>query len=128
MTSDFLDNVPGIDLVQITLSGHKQTRKCLKMLDQIQTQYHSGVILDTIGMSNGLGPILAAHTTWPVIGVPTTADEFHEDVWSNLRLPSQTPMLVCLERNGVGAALNILAQQNPALYMQQQFEIEELDC
>jgi len=128
LPSEYLDDVPGIDLTQITLSGHKETKKCLEMLDQIQTQYPTGVILATIGMSNGLGPILAAHTTWPVIGVPTTADGFHEDVWSNLRLPSQTPMLVCLERNGVRAALNILAQQNPTLYMQQQFEIEELDC
>ena len=125
---ELVNNIPGVDMAKITLSGHKQTKKCLEMLDQIQIQYHSGVILDTIGMSKGLGPILAAHTTWPVIGVPTTADEFHEDVWSNLRLPSQTPMLVCLERNGVRAALNILAQQNPTLYMQQQFEIEELDC
>lgn len=127
MTSDFMDNVHGIDLAQVTLSGHKQTKKCLEMFDQIQTHYHSGVILATIGMSNGLGPILAAHTTWPVIGVPTTADEFHDDVWSNLRLPSQTPMLVCLERNGVRAALNILAQQNPFLYMRQQLALEALD-
>lgn len=127
MPSDFLDDIPGIELVQVTLSGHKQTRKCLEMLDHLQTLYHSGVILAYVGMSNGLGPPLAAHTTWPVIGIPATADEFPDDVWSSLRLPSKTPMLVCLNRNAVDAALNILAQRNPFIYARQQLALEALD-
>ena len=127
VTDEYISNIPGVDLAQITLSGHKQTGKCLDMLDRLQTNYHTGVILAIIGMSNGLGPILAAHTTWPVIGMPATAEKFPDDIWSNLRLPSQTPMLVCLEKNAVSAALNILAQQNPHLYARQQLALEALD-
>lgn len=119
--------IPGIIEERVTLSGHKQTAACLRKLNELQGKYHSGVILANIGLSNGLGPILAAHSTWPVIGIPATAEDFPNDIWSSLRLPSQVPMVTCLGKNAVNAALNILAQQNPYLYMKQQYAVEELD-
>lgn len=122
------ESIPGIVVEEITLSGHKQARKCLDRLEELQRDYPSGVIVANIGMSDGLAPILGAHTTWPVIAIPATIDECPEDVWSSLRTPSRTPVLTCLKRNAIGAALNILAQHNPTLYMQQQLAIEELDC
>lgn len=122
-----LNGIPGLHVEKVTLSGHKQPAKCLQKLNELQRQYPSGVIIAQVGMSNGLGPILAARSTWPVIGVPATAEKSPNDVWSSLSLPSRVPMLTCLPKNADQAALNILAQQNPVLYMMNQFALEELD-
>ena len=47
------------------------------------------VIIACAGRSNGLGPVLAGNTAWPVINCPpVNADWGSQDVWSSLRLPS----------------------------------------
>jgi len=116
-----------VEIGQVILSGHKATKACLLQLTQLERNFQSGVIIAKVGMSNGLGPILAAHTNWPVIAIPDTMMEFPEDVWSSLRMPSNVPLLVCNERNAVNAALNILSQNNPLLYMKRRLAIEALD-
>lgn len=122
-------NIPGVKRLEITLSGHKSPRKCLDRLEQILAEYpEGGVILSIVGMSNGLGPTLAARTSWPVIAVPVTAIDRPHDVWSSLEAPSKVPLLtVVYPKNAVLAALNIFAQKNPAAYMIRQLEIEKLD-
>lgn len=122
-------SVAGIEIVDVILSGHKLPQQCLIRLEKILTNFpEGGMILACVGMSNGLGPVLAARTNWPVIGVPITADKFLDDVWSSLRMPSQVPMGTILSsKNAVFMALNILAQKNPAAYMHRQYAIEELD-
>lgn len=121
--------VSGVDYIEVILSGHKQTQACLQKLEELQRDYpDGGVIIVPVGMSNGLGPILASHSSWPVIGVPVNVKEFSDDIWSSLRLPSQNPMATILSgKNAVLLALNILAQKNPAAYMVRQKAIEELD-
>ena len=122
--------IPGVEVIDdIALSGHKKTKACLKKLEELQRDYpDGGVIITPVGMSNGLGPILSSHSAWPVIGVPTHVKEHPEDVWSNLRLPSQNPMATILsDKNAVLLALNILAPKNPAAYMERQYAIEQLD-
>ena len=87
-----------------------------------------GVIIAMVGMSNGLGPMLAARTSWPVVTIPLTADENPLDIWSSLNVPSQVPLLMIMsKKNAVLAALNILAQKNPYAYMLRQYEIEKFD-
>ncbi|TAK95127.1 hypothetical protein EPO05_05025 [Patescibacteria group bacterium] len=123
-------NFANISVEEITLSGHKSTQRCLQRLEDVMTKFpEGGVILALVGMSNGLGPVVSARTSWPVIGVPMTADKFPEDVWSSLRVPSQVPMATMLSgKNAVLLALNILAQKNPMAYVARQLAIEELDC
>jgi len=122
-------NSAGSSVDQITISGHKSPQKSLNQLEEILAKYpDGGVIIVKVGMSNGLGPILAARTSWPVISVPASAKDFPEDVWSSLRMPSDVPMTTILnEANAINHALNILTQKNPLLYMQRQKRIEELD-
>jgi phosphoribosylaminoimidazole carboxylase/phosphoribosylaminoimidazole-succinocarboxamide synthase len=124
-----LPDVPGVGIVDIVQSGHKKTMVCLKKLEELLRDYpDGGVIIVPVGMSNGLGPILASHSSWIVIGVPVNAKEFPDDVWSSLRLPSQNPMATVLsDKNAVLLALNILGQKNPAAYMERQFALEQLD-
>lgn len=122
-------DIPGLEKVEIALSGHKKTHAGLDRLEELLRDYpDGGVIVIPVGMSNGLGPVISSHTSWPAAGVPVTAKEFPEDVWSSLRLPSQNPMATILSpKNAVLFALNILAQTNPAAYMVRQMAIESLD-
>lgn len=124
-----LPKVPGIDILCINESGHKSPSACLKQLEKVLAEYpQGGVIIAAVGLSNGLGPILAARTSWPVIAVPLTCGESPNDVWSSLSLPSNVPLLtVCKPGNAYLAALNILAQKNPYAYAFRQEVIETLD-
>ncbi|MFH1298435.1 MAG: phosphoribosylaminoimidazolesuccinocarboxamide synthase [Patescibacteria group bacterium] len=124
-----LPELAGVEKVDIVNSGHKSPGACLINLEEVLTAYpEGGVILSIVGKSNGLGPTVAARTSWPVIGVAITAEIHPEDIWSNLRMPSQVPMVAVLSpENAVLAALNILAQKNPVAYMHRQYEIEKLD-
>ena len=124
-----IPNLPGLKTLNIVESGHKATGKSLAKLENIINQYpEGGVIIAEVGLSNGLGPILAARTNWTVIAVPISAKGFPNDVWSSLRAPSSVPLLTALNpENAVLAALNILAQKNPAIYAHRQAKIEELD-
>lgn len=124
-----LPKIPGVEIVDVVLSGHKNTAACLGKLEEILREYpDGGVIIAKVGMSNGLGPILASHCSWPIISVPASCEKFPDDVWSSLRLPSSNPMGTILsEKNAILFALNILGQTNPAAYAHVQYELEKLD-
>lgn len=125
-----LSDLPaGVEVVQITASGHKETKRCLRELKRLMTAYpEGGVITEGVGMSNGLGPMLAPHTSWLVFAVCLTAKQRPHDVWSSLETPSNVPLATFLSwKNACDAALNVLAQKNPAAYAQRQLAIEELD-
>ena len=130
--SDKIPDIPelaGLKLEKPVISGHKKTVLVTKELERLHALYpEGGVIIALVGMSNGLGPILSARTDWPLISVCTTANEFPEDVWSALRMPSNVPNATMLDaKNAVLCALNILGQKNPAIYAHRRKEIEELD-
>ena len=113
----------------IVRSGHKSTQSCLDTLKNTLRGFpEGGVIIALVGMSNGLGPILASRTSWPVIAVPLTAIDNPNDVWSSLNVPSNVPLMTVMsKKNALLAALNILALKNPYAYMLRQYEIEKLD-
>lgn len=117
------------DIIEVVLSGHKSTAACLRRLDKLMDEYpEGGVIVTKVGRSNGLGPILASHTTWLVVATPATIKEFPEDIWSSVRMPSSVPLVIAWpDENAIMAAMNVLSMSNPALYMVMQEKIEELD-
>jgi len=130
--SDKLPEVPdiaGLHIERPVISAHKKPTIAVEELERIHTVYpEGGVIIALVGMSNGLGPTLSARTDWPVISVCTTADTHPEDVWSNLRMPSEVPNLTVLSaKNAVLAAFNILGEKNPAIYAHRRMAIEALD-
>jgi phosphoribosylaminoimidazole carboxylase/phosphoribosylaminoimidazole-succinocarboxamide synthase len=130
--SDKLPEIPditGLIVEQPVISAHKKPTLAMAELERLHTVYpEGGVIIALVGMSNGLGPILSARTDLPVISVCTTANEHPEDVWSNLRMPSDVPNLTVLSaKNAVLSAFNILGQKNPAIYAFRRFVMEGLD-
>ena len=131
-TSDNFPEIPeiaGVTKVEVTISGHKSPVAALNKLEEILASYpEGGVVIAVVGMSNGLGPILAARTSWPIIAVPATCGTKPHDVWSSLEVPSNVPLLTSLSvKNAVLSGLNVLAQKNPVAYMNRQLAIESLD-
>ncbi|MEI6774510.1 MAG: phosphoribosylaminoimidazolesuccinocarboxamide synthase [bacterium] len=121
--------LPGIIHENILASGHKSPGKVIEALEDLHAKYPEGaVIIAIVGMSNGLGPILSARTSWPVLSYCNSAKTNPEDVWSNLRMPSGVPNTTFLSLdNAYLAALNILSAKNPAAYKLRQYAIETLE-
>lgn len=104
----------GVTLVKVIGSGHRETAKVLGMLPLIERQFTGGVVVvDLVGLSNGLGPTVSTHTPFPVVSVPLTP----EDVMSSLRLPGNVPASTVLKiGNALHQAVQILGLGNPAAY------------
>ncbi len=123
------ESLPGVAIEDIAISGHKEPGKVAEKLSELQAKYPEGaVIIAVVGMSNGLGPILSARTSWSVLSYCNSAKTNPEDVWSNLRMPSDVPNATFLkDANAYLAALNILAMKNPIAYMTRKYAIEKYD-
>ena len=121
---------PGICAVQpVTLSAHKQPMQVCEKADQLVQEYPDSVILAYVGRSNGLGAVLAAHVSVPVISVSSTWKDCPQDVWSSLHMPSSVPVATILDpKNAVIYALQILAMRNPAIYAELRIRREERLC
>lgn len=113
-----LKNYTGaLELTTVTYSLHKEPAKAYYTLQNLVDEIPNSVLIALVGRSNGAGPTLAANTTIPVITVPMGWQNFPEDVWSSLRVPSLVPLLTVLDvQNAALAALQILALQSPHLY------------
>ncbi|OHB18546.1 MAG: hypothetical protein A2854_00235 [Parcubacteria group bacterium RIFCSPHIGHO2_01_FULL_56_18] len=115
-------------LEELTGSVHKAPEKCLVALRQHlkEEAYRDKVIIAYVGRSNGAGPVIQGDTHYPVIAVPASGKEFPDDVWSSLRMPSDLPMLTCLDpANAIQAALGILSARSPLAYMARRYRLEE---
>lgn len=124
-----IPDVSGVNFVDVIESGHKKPVKASKKLESILNAFpEGGVIIAEVGMSNGLGPILAARTSWQVISWAVSSKSFPEDIWSSVRMPSHVPNVTVMgEKNAVLAAFNVLSLGNPAAYAHRQLAIEKLD-
>lgn len=121
--------LPGVTVENIIISGHKEPVKASEKLNELQAKYPEGaVIIAVVGMSNGLGPTISARTPWMVLSYCNSAKTNPEDVWSNLRMPSDVPNATFLkDSNAYLAALNILSIKNPVAYMTREYAIEKYD-
>jgi phosphoribosylaminoimidazole carboxylase / phosphoribosylaminoimidazole-succinocarboxamide synthase len=116
----------GCSLVRIVKSAHKQPVHCYLTVQELVQKNPNTVIIAFIGASNAAGPLLSANTCIPVINVPADWRNFHEDIWSSLRLPSNSTAMTMLNpENALLAAMQILAMRNPALYAKLRYEQEK---
>lgn len=131
MCEGFYGACQRLKLITKTCSIHKEPIRGLNMLHSLIQEVPNSVVIAFIGRSNGAGPTLSAHTTVPVITVPASFKDFPEDVWSSLRTPSSVPVTTVLEpSNAAMAAVEILALNNPFLYMflREQLEKRLVNC
>lgn len=123
-------NIPGVEVIQQVGSLHRKTVSSLEQCEGIFRDYpDGGVIVVKVGRSNGAGPVLAAHSPWPVITVPENYKDFPNDVHSSVRLPSSgVPCFTTWPvQNAIDGAVRLLGATNPAAYAHNQYALEEQD-
>ncbi|VDP20697.1 unnamed protein product [Soboliphyme baturini] len=104
----------GIPCILRVSSAHKSTEETLKLISEYEGDHVSTVFIAVAGKSNGLGPVLAGNTCFPVINCPPKVEEvFSPNIWSSLSLPSGLGCCtVCSPEASVMCAASILALQD----------------
>ena len=108
----------GVSTKTVTASAHKVPEKVMQIVEDLNTAKEPTVIITVVGMSNGLGGVVAGSSVHPVINCPPykDMDEYFADIHSNLRMPSDVPALTVLHpKNAALAALRILAESDTGL-------------
>uniref|UniRef100_A0A914WAM5 PurE domain-containing protein n=1 Tax=Plectus sambesii TaxID=2011161 RepID=A0A914WAM5_9BILA len=79
----------GVPAIKRVSSAHKTTETTLDIIAQYKSDRVPTVFIAVAGRSNGLGPVTAGNTTFPVINAPPLNDTWSsQDIWSSLRMPS----------------------------------------
>ncbi len=99
-------------------SAHKVPEKVVKIIDKLNANTHPTVVITCVGMSNGLGGVVAGSCVHPVVNCPPFKD--HDDylvnVHSSLQMPSEVPVMTVLNpKNAALSALRILAESDGVL-------------
>ncbi|KAF5273435.1 hypothetical protein FQA39_LY07452 [Lamprigera yunnana] len=79
----------GLNVEVRVSSAHKSTEEALKIVKYYESFPTKVVFIAVAGRSNGLGPVMAANSTLPVINCPPVkVDNVNLDIWSSLNVPS----------------------------------------
>ena len=108
----------GVTSEIVVASAHKVPEKVVEVVAALNKRTHPTVVITCVGMSNGLGGVVAGSCVHPVVNCPPYKDlvEYLVDVHSNLRMPSDVPVMTVLHpKNAALSALRILGESDPAL-------------
>lgn len=108
----------GVKTKTVTASAHKVPEKVISIVKELNAEKVPTVVITVVGMSNGLGGVVAGSSVHPVINCPPYKDltEYFVDMHSNLRMPSDVPAMTVLNpKNAALAALRILAEGDAKL-------------
>ncbi len=100
----------------IVASAHKVPEKVIEIIEQLNADPEPQVIITVVGMSNGLGGVVAGSSFHPVINCPPaqSLEEYMVDIHSNLRMPSDVPVMTVLNyKNAALAAAKIFGESDP---------------
>lgn len=88
-------------------SAHKETQRVLDFVkDMDRRSIEPLVYLTFAGRSNGLGPVVAGNTNYPVITCPIFSDAaaYAVDIHSSMRMPSRLPLMTIVEPSNAALA------------------------
>jgi len=99
-------------------SAHKGPSETLQIVANYESDGIPTVFVAIAGRSNGLGPVTAGRTSFPVINCPPiTAEWGSNDIWSSLRLPSGLGCTTVLQpETAVFQAVQIFGLNNHLLW------------
>ena len=84
------------------LSAHKVPGIVLNAVKEYEEKFERIIFIAVAGRSNALGPLIAAHSIFPVINCPVLSERFdYLDFLSSLRMPSNVPCSTVLEPENV---------------------------
>src|SRR5437773_1134920 len=103
--ADFLKEY-GVPSEIVVASAHKVPEKVVQEIDKLNKMQEPVVVITCVGMSNGLGGVVAGSRVHPVISCPPFKDhnDYHTNIHSNLQMPSDVPVMTVL--NYKNAALS----------------------
>ncbi|XP_039606832.1 multifunctional protein ADE2 isoform X2 [Polypterus senegalus] len=79
----------GIRCALRVTSAHKGPDETMRIKAEYEGDGVPTVFVAVAGRSNGLGPVLAGNTAFPVINCPPVSPDWGaQDIWSSLRMPS----------------------------------------
>lgn len=113
----------------VVASAHKVPEKVMEVIEKLNADPQPQVIITVVGMSNGLGGVVAGSCVHPVITCPPaqSLEEYQIDLHSSLRMPSDVPVMTVLHpKNAALAAVRILAEGDPALKKKVAERIEKI--
>ena len=113
----------------VVASAHKVPEKVIEVIDALNADPQPQVVITVVGMSNGLGGVVAGSCIHPVVNCPPfqTLEEYQVDLNSSLRMPSDVPVMTVLNyKNAALAAVKILAEGNKDLQKKVQERIEKV--
>lgn len=119
----------GVPSETVVASAHKVPEKVLEIVTKLNADSSPRVIITVVGMSNGLGGVVAGSSVHPVLNCPpfTTLEEYMVDLNSSLRMPSDVPVMTVLHpKNAALAAVRILAEGNEELMKKVQEQIAKI--
>jgi fusion protein PurCD len=96
----------------VILSAHKVPEKVIEKIEALNAAPEPIVIITVVGMSNGIGGVLAASSVHPVIVCPLFSDnaDYLINIHSSIQMPSDVPAMTVLHpKNAALAAVKILA-------------------
>ena len=119
----------GVESEIIVASAHKVPEKVIEEVRTLNARKDPTVVITVVGMSNGLGGVVAGSCIHPVINCPPYKDltEYLTDIHSNLRMPSDVPVTTVLnQKNAALCALRILGESNAELRLKLVKRIEKI--
>ncbi|MDO8649238.1 MAG: 5-(carboxyamino)imidazole ribonucleotide mutase [Candidatus Peregrinibacteria bacterium] len=108
----------GVPSEIIVASAHKVPEKVVTIVEELNNASEPIVIITVVGMSNGLGGVLAGTSIHPVISCPPfkDMDDYLVNIHSNLQMPSDVPLLTVLNpKNAALCAVRIFAEGDAKL-------------
>lgn len=108
----------GVGSESIVASAHKVPEMVVAIVKELNAKTEPTVVITVVGMSNGLGGVVAGSCVHPVINCPPFKD--HDDylvnIHSSLQMPSDVPVMTVLNpKNAALSALKILAESDAEL-------------
>lgn len=96
----------------VFMSAHKKTKEVLDYVNKMDsTSIEPLVYLTFAGRSNGLGPVVAGNTKYPVITCPVFSDktDYLVNIHSSLQMPGNLPLMTVIDPvNAAFAAKRII--------------------
>tara|TARA_B100002003_G_C13941475_1_gene456853 strand:+ start:258 stop:707 length:450 start_codon:yes stop_codon:yes gene_type:complete len=102
----------------VVASAHKVPEKVVEEVEKLNADPQPQVVITVVGMSNGLGGVVAGSCIHPVVNCPPleTLEEYMVDLHSSLRMPSDVPVMTVLNpKNAALSAIKILAETDEGL-------------
>lgn len=119
----------GVPSEIIVASAHKVPEKVVEIIQRLNADPQPQVVITVVGMSNGLGGVVAGSCVHPVVNCPpfTSLEEYMVDLNSSLRMPSDVPVMTVLNpKNAALSAIKILAESDKELRKKVENRIAEV--